>query len=252
MLIRNFSAITIFFIFAAMNSSAQLSFKQEQLNHIRVKDAFEEKDLLLSAMFLSKGLPYPPKEIFLRAFKLERDLEVWVWSDLDSQFVLLHTYDICDLSGKLGPKRKQGDKQIPEGFYHIRIFNPESSFHLSLGLDYPNESDRILSNAADLGGDIYIHGDCVTIGCLPITDDKIKELYCLSVLSRDSGQTEIPVHIFPARLDKKNTDLLKIKFGETSALYKFWLNLKPAYDHFEIYHCLPAISVATDGDYLVW
>lgn len=251
MLTKNIFVLSLLLIFAVMSSSAQLSFRQEQLNHVRVKDAFDEKDLLLHDMFVSKGLSYPPAQIFLRAFKLERDLEVWVRADTFSQFALLHTYDICHLSGKLGPKRKQGDKQIPEGFYHVEIFNPESRFLLSLGLNYPNESDRIITTAADPGGDIYIHGNCVTIGCLPITDDKIKELYCLAVMARDSGQEEIPVEIFPARLDAKNTALLKTKFGETSDLFKFWLTLKPAYDYFETNHRLPHITVGTNGKYII-
>src|SRR6185295_4828829 len=146
--------------------------------------------------------------------------------------------------------RKEGDRQMPEGFYHVAVFNPESNFYLSLGLDYPNQSDEILSNAADKGGDIYIHGDCVTIGCFPLTDDKIKEVYCCAVDARDSGQAQIPVEIYPMKLTQKNMDLLKSKYGESSDLYKFWLTMRPAYDYFEKNHRLTEVAIANDGKYV--
>lgn len=110
------------------------------------------------------------------------------------------TYPFCASSGILGPKRKEGDRQIPEGIYYINHFNPVSNFHLSLGINYPNPSDKILSDPAQPGESFYIHGNCVTIGCIPISDDKIKELYILAVEAYNNGQVKIPVHIFPDRL----------------------------------------------------
>jgi murein L,D-transpeptidase YafK len=99
----------------------------------------------------------------------------------DQEFLHIKTYTVCATSGLIGPKRMQGDLQIPEGFYYIDRFNPYSNFYLSLGINYPNTSDRILGDKNNLGGDIFIHGDCVTIGCLPITDSEIKELYIFCV-----------------------------------------------------------------------
>src|SRR5690606_11025729 len=96
------------------------------------------------------------------------------------KFTLVKTYPVCSSSGLPGPKRKKGDRQTPEGFYHIDRFNPQSAFHLSLGINYPNSSDKILGHS-DPGGDIFIHGSCVTIGCVPLTDDLIKEVYVLAV-----------------------------------------------------------------------
>lgn len=103
-------------------------------------------------------------------------------------FRLIKDYQICSLSGELGPKRQQGDLQVPEGFYWIDRFNPASNFYLSLGINYPNQFDRILGKSGELGGDIFIHGGCVTIGCIPITDDKIKELYLIAVEAKSNGQ----------------------------------------------------------------
>ena len=83
-------------------------------------------------------------------------------------------------SGTTGPKRLQGDFQVPEGFYHINEFNPNSNYHLSMGLNYPNSSDRILSDSLRPGGEIYIHGSCVSVGCIPLNDDEIEELYLIA------------------------------------------------------------------------
>ena len=116
-------------------------------------------------------------------------------------FRLFKTYRICALAGYMGPKRIQGDYQVPEGFYYINEFNPSSTYYLSLGLNYPNASDRVLSDSLRPGGEIYIHGSCVTVGCIPITDQQIDELYVLAAHAKDMGQDYIPVHIFPIRFN---------------------------------------------------
>ena len=94
--------------------------------------------------------------IYLRAFKDEKKIELWAKNFTDSKYKLIKVYKICRTSGDLGPKREQGDRQIPEGFYHINRFNPYSNFLLSLGLNYPNKSDRILGEKGNLGNDIFI------------------------------------------------------------------------------------------------
>jgi murein L,D-transpeptidase YafK len=164
---------------------------------------------------------------------------------------LLKEYPVCATSGRLGPKRQQGDGQIPEGFYFINGFNPVSNFHLSLRINYPNESDRILGVRGHLGGDIFIHGDCVTIGCVPITDDGIKEVYLIAVEARSAGQTRIPVHIFPARLDDEGLGKLERDCADQPNLPEFWRNLKDGFDSFEKHHKLPRMRVTRDGKYRI-
>jgi murein L,D-transpeptidase YafK len=119
---------------------------------------------------------------------------------------------------------------------------------LSLGLNYPNGSDKILSDKQRPGGSIYIHGNCVTIGCIPITDDKIKELYILAVEARNSGQQKIPVHIFPARLSDEGFDELKHEYTDES-LIRFWENLKRIYADFEDSKKLKSYRVNESGGY---
>jgi murein L,D-transpeptidase YafK len=231
--------------------SKPLTFKQAQQSNQRVLEAQLEKKFELKKLFRDQGLAYPAAETFLRIFKRERELEVWVRQKDMSKFVMLKKYSICAMSGQLGPKRTEGDGQTPEGFYYIDGFNPSSEFHLSLHLDYPNRSDQMLNPGANLGGNIFIHGGCRTEGCLAVTDDAIKELYWLSVEARNAGQKRIPVHIFPARLNDDELYRLTQVFTENAYLKRFWANLKPAYDFFETKRELPPVRVDERGRYRI-
>ena len=227
----------------------QTSFKQTQLKSAHVKTAYDEKENVVKGYFEGKKLNYSGFHLFIRAFKQEEKLEVWIKEKNAETFTLLHTYDFCSSSGTLGPKRKEGDLQIPEGIYHLNHFNPLSNFYLSLGVSYPNASDKILSDAKRPGGAIYIHGNCVTIGCIPITDDKIKELYVLAVEARNNGQEKIPIHIFPSRLDQSGFSQLKQKYVTSPELIKFWENLQPVYQHFENVKKMNMVKVNKKGEY---
>ena len=102
-------------------------------------------------LFEKQGYEYPPQNIYLRIFKDEQILEVWTKRDVDKTYKKVCDYEFCATSGKLGPKRQEGDLQIPEGFYYIDRFNPNSNFFLSLGINYPNKSDKILGVKRQFG-----------------------------------------------------------------------------------------------------
>jgi len=227
----------------------QPTFKTDQQKFQRVKEAYTEKESTISGYFQQKNLNFQGYHLFLRGFKKEMKLEVWVKEKGKDTYTLLTTYDFCSTSGHLGPKRKEGDLQIPEGVYTINHFNPVSNFHLSLGLNYPNASDAILSDKRHPGGSIYIHGNCVTIGCIPITDDKIKELYVMAVNAKSGGQTKISVHIFPARLSDQGMDNLSMEYATQPNLISFWRNLKLVYTDFEQTKKLKAVRVKNNGEY---
>jgi murein L,D-transpeptidase YafK len=229
----------------------QFSFKETQLQHPRVKDAYHLKEITVKKYFSNKNLNYQGFHLFIRAFKKEKTLEVWVKENGGKEFKFLHAYEFCGISGELGPKRKEGDLQIPEGVYIINHFNPLSKFHLSLGLNYPNESDRILSDKRSPGSAIYIHGNCVTIGCIPISDDKIQELYVLCVEAKNNGQMQIPVHVFPAKLTKSALIDLTNAHRERQDVVEFWTNLKDVYQSFEEFHELKNVSVDKKGRYRI-
>jgi murein L,D-transpeptidase YafK len=218
-------------------------FKQQQLKYERVRTAFDEKWSDLSKLLDSKGVNPNKFKLFIRVFKAEQRLETWVTGFEKEHFMLLKTYKIAASSGELGPKRKQGDYQVPEGFYHIDRFNPTSSFYLSLGVNYPNESDRILGKK-NLGGDIFIHGSDVTIGCVPLTDDKIKEVYALAVQAKSSGQAKIYVHIFPLELTKENIEKYK-----NNSHYQFWKSIEKGYIYFNQEKKIPVVGISKTGEY---
>jgi murein L,D-transpeptidase YafK len=224
-------------------------FITQQRKYPRVRTAISEKLEIITELFRQKNMKFPPENIFLRAFKDEQHIELWAQSAIADTFTHIKDYIFCSTSGKAGPKRMQGDLQIPEGFYYIDRFNPTSSFYLSLGLNYPNASDRILGKKGHLGGDIFIHGDCVTIGCIPITDEFIKELYVIAVYAKDKGQQKIPVHIFPLKLT--DSDMTRLSSDNTKN-WDFWNNLKSGYRYFEEHHRIPIISVdEKTGKYIV-
>lgn len=225
------------------------NFADKQRRSPRVRAAFEEKDGSLRSLFADQGIPYPPQQLFIRIFKQEKILEVWAFSTSDAVFKLVKHYPICRTSGNLGPKRREGDLQIPEGFYHIDRFNPKSNFYLSLGINYPNQADRVLGTKGNLGGDVFIHGGCATIGCVPITDEYIKEVYWLAVQAKSNGHSKIPVHIFPTKLDDRTMTRLKSTFPNNDTLINFWKNLKIGYNWFEKSRKLSKISVNRQGVY---
>jgi murein L,D-transpeptidase YafK len=230
--------------------SRTTSFRDEQWKFPRVRTAAREKDEVLKQLFAGKRLKYPPDKILLRAFKKEGVLELWVQNSPGAAYDLVKSYSICATSGILGPKRRFGDEQVPEGFYELDWFNPQSNFYLSLHVSYPNASDRILGFRQNPGGDIMLHGNCVTIGCIPITDEGIKEVYWLAVLARSSGQSHLPMEIFPARLTAIELDRLAAKNRDRPDTIAFWTNLKEGFDCFEKNHKPPSVKVDRGGRYV--
>lgn len=224
------------------------SFREEQNRYPRVRTARKLAQPRLEELFKKAELTYPPRRIFLRLFKLEAECELWAASQANGKLTKIKTYAICAASGELGPKRREGDYQVPEGFYHISDFNPWSNFHLSLKIDYPNASDHFLSDHRRPGGDIFIHGSCVTIGCVPLRDDPIEEIYLAAVDARSSGQARIPVHIFPGRMQSLQPELIRFS-RSNSILQAFWQNLQEGFTYFETKHLLPKITIDRRGKY---
>jgi murein L,D-transpeptidase YafK len=241
-----FTFLIISIMLSMLNDS---SFKKKQMVFSKVKVAYREKEKGMFESLAKAGIKVSELEIYIQAFKREKTVELWAKSKQSKEYKLLKEYAICTSSGNLGPKRKEGDMQVPEGFYYISHFNPESNFYLSLGINYPNASDRILADKVHPGGAIYMHGNCVTIGCIPITDDKIKELYVFAVEARNNGQNQIPVSIFPCQLDNKTYTSLKKEYALDKYLPDFWNNLKSGYDFFQTHKYLPRIGVQKNGLY---
>ncbi|GAA4375625.1 L,D-transpeptidase family protein [Hymenobacter koreensis] len=213
--------------------------------HPRVQVAYGEAWPNLRRQLQERGIEPAKMEVFFRVFKIGKRLEVWARNRDAPAFTLFKTYPLAGTSGTLGPKRREGDGQVPEGFYRIDRFNPQSLYYLSLGLDYPNAADRQLGSARP-GGDIFIHGSNVTIGCLPITDAGIKEVYVLATEARQAGQEELWVHIFPFELTED-----QLLGRRTSVHHGFWQSLAPGYRQFAQHHTLPTVSINAQGTYVL-
>lgn len=180
--------------------------------------------------------------LFIRIFKVESQLEMWMQKD--DRFVLFATYPICHWSGTIGPKVREGDKQAPEGFYTVtrRQLHLAGRWPRSLNLGFPNIFDKTLSRT---GNYILIHGGCSSVGCYAMTNTVIEEVFRLTAGALASGQTYVPVHVFPFRMTDAN-----MAAHASSEWAPFWTNLKEGYDAFERTRLPPRVSVC-EGHYQV-
>jgi murein L,D-transpeptidase YafK len=173
--------------------------------------------------------------VFLRLFKREFELEVWL--KRGDRFERFATYPICMWSGALGPKRREGDRQAPEGIYSVgkSSLNPNSKYHLSFNLGYPNAFDRAHGRT---GSFLMVHGDCRSIGCYAMTDAVIDEIWTLVTAALDGGQKRFQVQVFPYRMTDSN-----MAWHAHAPNAPFWRQLKAGYDAFEAAHVPPDVSV---------
>lgn len=207
----------------------------------RAKDAAERVMPRLEKELQAKGLSLG-SPVFIRIFKETRELEVWLQKG--EKFSHFKTYQIAAMSGRLGPKEQEGDNQAPEGFYFVpsRQMNPQSRFHLSFNIGYPNSYDQAHGRT---GSALMVHGNRVSIGCYAMTDYYIEEIYTLCAAALENGQPFFRVHSFPFRLTEGN--LAKHK---TKQWHSFWQNLKPGYDYFEK-HRTPPNVIVREKEYVV-
>jgi murein L,D-transpeptidase YafK len=223
------------------------SFRQEQMAFTRVREAYADKEKVVVKTLAVHSISRDSLRIYLRAFKNEKIIEVWAKNISDSAFLLIKKIPICELSGSMGPKRRARDLQVPEGFYHISDLNPYSRYYLSMQINYPNRSDSIRGVRGHLGGLIFIHGECVSSGCLAITNDRIKELFVYCIEAYNSGQEKIELTIFPAHLNESNYSGLTTKYGKNKDKISLWADLKRSYDQFERTKIPPTIKFLSDG-----
>ncbi len=173
--------------------------------------------------------------IFMRIFKKEAKLEIWFKKG--DRFTRFATYPICYFSGRLGPKQKQGDKQSPEGFYTVTKgqLNPNSRWHRSFNLGYPNLYDRAHKRTGDY---LMVHGGCSSVGCYAMTNKVVDEIWKIVTASLNNGQKRFAVHVYPFRMSAWNMHLYR-----NNKWLPFWRDLKKGYDLFEQTKVPPIISV---------
>lgn len=198
-----------------------------ETNLDRVQLALQEKSFIIEQNLSQYDIQKDQLNILIVAFKDEEALYIYAKNKMDAGYTKIKSYPICARSGDLGPKKAEGDKQVPEGFYHIDRFNPKSKFYLSLGLNYPNELDSQLNYT---GSDIFIHGKCQTTGCLPMTDELMKEIYIYALWAKEAGQQQIPIYIFP--FEMTNANMQKHRNNLDKKTVTFWENLQEGYHLF--------------------
>jgi murein L,D-transpeptidase YafK len=178
----------------------------------------------------------PSAPVLIRSYKQEAEFEIWKMKS-DGQYALLKTYPMCRWSGQLGPKTREGDRQVPEGFYTIAPgqMNPNSHYYLSFNVGYPNAYDRALGRT---GGDIMVHGICSSAGCFSMTDAQIGEIYAIAREAFNGGQRAIQMQSYPFRMTAEN--LAKHRLNPNIA---FWKELKNGADHFEVTKNEPSVLV---------
>ncbi|MFC0809012.1 hypothetical protein ACFHWW_26830 [Ensifer sp. P24N7] len=178
----------------------------------------------------------PDSAVLVRIFKQESELEVWKQSKT-GEYALLKTYPMCRWSGKLGPKTKDGDRQAPEGFYHVSsgMLNPKSQYYLSFNLGYPN---RLESALGYTGEALMVHGACSSSGCYALTDQGVGEIYAVVQRALAGGQERFQVQAYPFRMTAEN-----LARHKTDPNFGFWKNVKQGYDIFEATKRQPKVSV---------
>lgn len=188
---------------------------------------------LIAAMAKNGSKPESP--VLIRIFKQESELEVWK-QNKQGQYALLKSYPMCRWSGKLGPKTKAGDRQAPEGFYHVSagMLNPKSQYFLSFNLGYPN---RLESALGYTGEALMVHGACSSSGCYAMTDQGVGEIYSVVQRALAGGQGTFQVQAYPFRMTAEN--MAKHR-GDPN--FDFWKNIKQGYDIFEATKRQPKVS----------
>ncbi|MFC3721858.1 L,D-transpeptidase family protein [Neoaquamicrobium sediminum] len=184
---------------------------------------------------MSRKTMSPAAPILVRIFKQESELEIWK-RDRSGQFALLKTYPMCRWSGKLGPKTREGDRQAPEGFYHVSagMLNPNSQYYLSFNLGYPNRLEAALGYTGEA---LMVHGACSSSGCFALTDEGVAEIYAVAREALRGGQPAFQVQAFPFRMTAQN-----MAKHRDDPNFSFWADLKRGYDIFEVTRRQPRVS----------
>jgi murein L,D-transpeptidase YafK len=197
--------------------------------------AMKELSPEMLSLLTQKNMP-KDSPILVRVFKEESELEVWK-EDTTGQYQLLKVYPICRWSGELGPKKVEGDRQAPEGFYSITpgLMNPNSNYYLAINIGFPNAYDKANGYS---GNFLMIHGDCSSRGCYAMTDEQIGEIYSLARESFLGGEKSFQIQAFPFRLTPAN-----LARHRTNPNMPFWTMLKEGNDHFLVTHLEPKVDV---------
>ncbi|CAI0873673.1 peptidoglycan meso-diaminopimelic acid protein amidase [Serratia ficaria] len=205
---------------------------------------------MITACSASEQVPETPvvkqqllgSPVYIQIFKEERRLELY--AKMGNEFRLVNAFPICNFSGGLGPKRREGDFKSPEGFYSVdaRHLKPDSKYYRAINIGFPNDYDRSQGYS---GAYLMIHGECKSIGCYAMTNTYMDEIYRYVEAAFAYGQSRVDISIYPFRMTEQN-----LKRHGSSSYIAFWRQLKPGYDYFAKNHQPPMVGVA-NGQYVL-
>ncbi len=227
---RRLTVFFLCFISSQIHSMAHRVNGENAIDNAIVRYGLHMEPQLMH-MFAKAGISYPPRDIALLAFKQERYVQLWAKGDKTS-WKYIHTYPLTASSGRLGPKLKEHDRQIPEGIYKLTMFNPFSSMHLSMMINYPNDFDRLQAmkdGRRALGGDIFVHGKSMSVGCLAVGDRAIDQLF---LLTRRVGLSHVKVIIAPN--DLRQGKAATNTFAQPRWLPELYKNISHALSSFPV------------------
>ncbi|RTF19284.1 transpeptidase [Serratia marcescens] len=205
---------------------------------------------MITACSASEQVPETPvvkqqllgSPVYIQIFKEERKLELY--ARMGNEFRLVNTFPICNFSGGLGPKRREGDFKSPEGFYSVdaRHLKPDSKYYRAINIGFPNDYDKSQGYS---GAYLMIHGECKSIGCYAMTNTYMDEIYRYVEAAFAYGQSRVDISIYPFRMTERN-----LKRHASSSYIAFWRQLKPGYDYFAKNHQPPMMTV-DNGQYVL-
>lgn len=205
---------------------------------------------MITACSASEQVPETPvvkqqllgSPVYIQIFKEERKLELY--AKMGNEFRLVNTFPICNFSGGLGPKRREGDFKSPEGFYSVdaRHLKPDSKYYRAINIGFPNDYDKSQGYS---GAYLMIHGECKSIGCYAMTNTYMDEIYRYVEAAFAYGQSRVNISIYPFRMTEQN-----LKHHASSSYIAFWRQLKPGYDYFAKNHQPPTMGVV-NGQYVL-
>ncbi len=225
--------VVLFTIVSGVLAVSYITMQSPRLTEIR-----ERVEPGLKERLTASGLTYGDR-VYIRIVKEERELELWLKPKAEAKYKLWKTWPVAAMSGRLGPKQKEGDLQAPEGFYATTaaLLNPNSKYHLSFNIGYPNTFDRAHGRT---GNFLMVHGSKVSIGCFAMTNPVIEEIYLIVEAALNAGQKEVPVHVFPFRMTDER--MLQAETEESEWL-EFWKDLRRAWVKFEAEQVVPTTKV---------
>lgn len=237
--------ILILFILNLYIKAINQTFIENQKKYQQVAEAIHDKQSTVEVILSANNLAIDNFELYIRIFKKERQLELWGKSIKEKKWQLLNIYNLCIQVPNLGPRLNKID-ELPEGIYYVENFEPQSGLYLAIKINYPNTIDNYYIKNNTSMPSVHICGQCFSSGNFGVGESNIKEIYLFTIYATSNGQSRIPVHIFPCRMNETNYNLL---IQNEKKYENFWKGLSAIYSFFENNKIIPDIILNSDGTY---